>query len=47
MEKKKKYICANCRKEVDFIAEGSALCETCKKNLPTAKFNSRITKKVE
>jgi len=30
---------------VDYMAKGSALCETCKKNLPTAKFNSRIKKK--
>lgn len=39
-----RYICSNCRKEVDFLAEGEALCETCKANLPTAKFNSRVKK---
>jgi len=42
-----KYICANCRKEVDHIAEGESLCEACKRDLPTAKFNSRIKKKEE
>jgi len=47
MEKRRTYTCANCCKEVTFIAEGSALCETCRKNLPTAVFNSRIKKKEE
>jgi DNA-directed RNA polymerase subunit RPC12/RpoP len=36
-----KYTCSNCRKEVEFIAEDQALCETCRTNLPTAKYNSR------
>jgi len=42
-----KFICANCRKEVDFIAEDESLCEACKVDLPTAKFNSRVKKKTE
>gem|GEM_PF-1841178 len=45
MEEKKRYTCANCCKEVDFIAKGGALCETCKAKLPTAEFNSRIKTK--
>lgn len=47
MENKGKYTCANCRREVDFMADDSALCETCRTNLPTVKFNSRIKKKEE
>ena len=42
METKEMYTCANCRKEVDHMAEGKSLCETCTENLPTAKYNSRI-----
>jgi len=47
MESKGKYTCSNCCKEVSHIAQDSALCDTCRANLPTAKFNSRIKDKEE